>query len=133
MKRIIIADDSSIARLFIKRCLENSACGNAEFIEAKNGLEVIDRLKETSADLVVTDLNMPLMDGVELLRRMKSSPRFHDIPVIIVSSTVTPKKVEELRKLTAFAVLKKPASPASISAAVASLIESWKKESEPQA
>jgi two-component system chemotaxis response regulator CheY len=126
MKRIIIADDSGTARMFIKRCFEISGCHNAKFIEAENGLEAIEHLKKAPADLVVTDLHMPEMDGTELLKRIKSSPRFHETPVIIISSAANPKKVEELKKLLALAVLSKPVSPASVSAAIEPLLKNSK-------
>jgi two-component system, chemotaxis family, chemotaxis protein CheY len=127
MKRIIIADDSGTARMFIKRCFEISGCQDVEFFEAKNGLEVLEQLKKTSVDLVVSDLHMPEMDGTELLKRIKSSPRFHEIPVIIISSAANPKKVEELKALLALDVLSKPVSPASVSKAIKPLLKNSEK------
>lgn len=127
MKRIIIADDSGTARMFIKRCFEISGCQDVEFFEAKNGLEVLEQLKKTLVDLVVSDLHMPEMDGTELLKRIKSSPRFHEIPVIIISSAANPKKVEELKELLALDVLSKPVSPASVSKAIKSLLKNSEK------
>ncbi len=127
MKRIIIADDSGTARMFIKRCFEISGCQDVEFFEAKNGLEVLEQLKKTLVDLVVSDLHMPEMDGTELLKRIKSSPRFHEIPVIIISSAANPKKVEELKELLALDVLSKPVSPASVSKAIKPLLKNSEK------
>ena len=124
MKRIIIVDDSGTARMFIKRCFEISGCQDAEFIEAGNGQEALEKLKGTTVDLVVSDLHMPEMDGTELLKRIKSSPRFHEIPVIIMSSAANPKKVEELKSLLALDVLSKPVSPASVSKAIEPLLKS---------
>lgn len=121
MKRILIADDSSMARMFIKRCLEICGFQDCEFLEAPNGRVAIDMLKQQPVDLVVSDLNMPEMNGEELLKRIKSSPRLHEIPVMIITSVANPKKVEELRTLNAFAVLGKPVSPATISAALAAI------------
>ncbi len=121
MKRILIADDSSMARMFIKRCLEISGFQDCEFVEAPNGRVAIELLKEKPVDLVVSDLNMPEMNGEELLKRIKSSPRLHEIPVMIITSVANPKKVEELRALKAFAVLGKPISPATISATLSAL------------
>jgi len=123
MKRIIIVDDSGTARMFIKRCFEISGCQDVEFLEAENGVEAIEKLKATPVDLVVSDLHMPEMDGVELLKKIKSSPRFYEIPVIIISSAANPKKVEELKSLLALAVLSKPVSPASVSEAIKPLLE----------
>ena len=123
MKRIIIVDDSDMARMFIKRCFEISGCQDVEFLEAGNGLQALEKLKEKPVDLVVSDLHMPEMDGIELLKRIKSSPRLHETPVIIISSAANPKKVEELKSLMALDVLSKPISPASISKAIQPLLE----------
>jgi two-component system chemotaxis response regulator CheY len=123
MKRIIIVDDSSTARMFIKRCFEISGCQDVEFLEAGNGLQALEQIKKLPVDLVVSDLHMPEMDGTDLLKRIKSSPRFHEIPVIIISSAANPKKVEELKALLALDVLSKPVSPATISQAIKPLLE----------
>ena len=62
MKRIVIADDSATARMFIRRCLEIVGCGENAFIEVENGKEALDCMKKEPADIVVADLNMPVMD-----------------------------------------------------------------------
>ncbi|MFZ5570551.1 MAG: response regulator [Thermodesulfobacteriota bacterium] len=121
MKCILIADDSGMARMFIRRCLEISGCQACEFLEAENGRVALQLLKEKPVDLVVSDLNMPEMNGEELLKRIKSSPRLHEIPVLIITSAANPKKVAELTALHAAAVLNKPVSPASISEALGML------------
>ncbi|RJP75503.1 MAG: response regulator [Desulfobacteraceae bacterium] len=123
MKRIIIVDDSSTARMFIKRCFEISGCQDVEFLEAGNGLQALEQIKKVPVDLIVSDLHMPEMDGTALLKRIKSSPRFHEIPVIIISSAANPKKVEELKALLALDVLSKPVSPASVSQAIKPLLQ----------
>ncbi|MDY6824935.1 MAG: response regulator [Thermodesulfobacteriota bacterium] len=122
MKRIVIADDSGTARLFIKRCLEIAGFEDAEFLEAANGREALELLKEQPADLVVTDLIMPEMNGVSLLRRIKSSPRMHEIPVIVVTSAASPQKIEELKNMQALAVVSKPISPPEVAEAIEPLI-----------
>ncbi|MCP4613161.1 MAG: response regulator, partial [Planctomycetes bacterium] len=90
MKRIVIADDSSTARMFIKRCMEIAGCQDSEFVEAENGKEAIEHLKASPTDLLISDLHMPEMDGLALLKHVKSSPRLHEIPVIIISSAANP-------------------------------------------
>lgn len=111
MKRIVLADDSKTALLFIRRCLEIIGLQDAVFIEAANGREALAHLKETPADLLVTDLNMPEMDGTSLLRRVKANPRLHAIPVLVITSASNPAKAAELLELGAFAVLDKPINP----------------------
>ena len=123
MNRIVIADDSSTARMFIQRCLEISGCRDAEFIEAANGREAIEHLRASPTDLLISDLHMPEMDGLALLKFVKSSPRLHDIPVIIISSAANPKKIKELSEAKAFKILKKPISPAVLTTVIEPLLK----------
>lgn len=122
MNRIVIADDSATARMFIRRCLEIIGLGEAALVEAENGREALSLLKEEKADLLLTDLNMPVMDGATLLKWVKSSPRLHDLPVLIITSAGNPAKEQELTALGAFGVLNKPISPAVLMEALKSLM-----------
>jgi len=123
LKTIIIADDSATARMVTKRCLEIAGYEGVIFLEAKNGLEALEIAKSNSADLLVTDLNMPEMDGSTLLKRVKASPKTTDLPVLVVSSLTNSAKEAELLALGAFAVLSKPVSPASLSSVLEQLNE----------
>lgn len=114
MNRIVIADDSATARMFIRRCLEIIGLGEATLVEAENGREALSLLKEEDTDLLLTDLNMPVMDGATLLKWVKSSPKLHDLPVLVVTSAGNPAKEQELTALGAFGVLNKPVSPAGL-------------------
>lgn len=122
MNRIVIADDSATARMFIRRCLEIIGLGEATLVEAENGREALSLLKEEDTDLLLTDLNMPVMDGATLLKWVKSSPRLHNIPVLVITSAGNPAKEQELTALGAFGVLNKPVSPAVLMDALQPLI-----------
>jgi len=122
MKKIVIVDDSSTARMFIRRCLEIAGCKDTQFLEAANGEEALAILKKEPVDFVVADINMPVLDGTGLLKRIKSSPKLHMLPVVIVSSASNPAQEQELLKLGAHAVLNKPVSPAQFIAAIGSLL-----------
>lgn len=111
MKRIIIADDSATARMFIKRCLEIIGLGDAEIIEAEHGKEALTAAKEQCPDILLTDLNMPVMDGETLLKWVKASPKLCDVPVIIITSAGNPAKEAQLLELGARQVINKPVSP----------------------
>ncbi|MGE4343099.1 MAG: response regulator [Geoalkalibacter sp.] len=128
MERIIIADDSETARMFIKRCLEIIGLRDAQFLEAANGRDALQLTKEQLAkgepvDLLVSDLNMPVMDGVTLLKWVKTSPRLVQLPVLIITSAGNPAKEQELMEQGALAVLNKPVSPASLLKALDSMID----------
>lgn len=122
MKRIVLADDSKTALMFIRRCLEIIGLQDATFVEVANGKEALVKLKEAPTDLLVTDLNMPEMDGTTLLRWVKANPRLNEIPVLVVSSASNPAKAAELLELGAFAVLDKPINPGVLLQALGPLI-----------
>jgi len=122
VNRIIIADDSDTARMFIRRCLEIVGLHEAEFIEAVNGNEALKIAKQEPPDLLVSDLNMPVMDGETLLKWVKTSPRLVDVPVLVITSAGNPAKEAQLLELGAFAVLNKPVSPAPLLKVLAPLL-----------
>jgi len=109
---IIIADDSQTARMIVKRCLELSGLVDAEFWEAGNGREALKHLKSNKIVLLITDFNMPVMDGGILLKWIKNSPQIKDTPVVVITSAGNPAREKELIGDGAYAVLSKPVSPA---------------------
>lgn len=111
MKNVVIADDSALARMFIRRCLEIAGLNEANFYEASDGSEAISKMKEVHADLLVTDLTMPNMNGIELMRRISVSPRLHGTPVLVVTSAGNEEQRRELMELGAVRILSKPISP----------------------
>ena len=112
--RIVVADDSQTARMFIQRCLQIIGFQDVEFVEAENGKEALAALKEAATDLLITDLNMPVMDGETLLKWVKGNPRLTDIPVLVVTSAGNPAKEQQLAELGALSVLNKPVNPAML-------------------
>lgn len=123
MKRIIIADDSATARMFIKRCLEIIGLGDAEMVEAEHGKEALAAAKEQIPDLLLTDLNMPVMDGETLLKWVKASPKLCELPVIVITSAGNPAKEKQLLEMGARQVINKPVSPPVMMAALDDFLE----------
>ncbi len=111
IKKIVIADDSALARMFIRRCLEIAGLGDSEFFDAADGAEALQRLKEVNADMLVTDLTMPNMNGIELLKRISASPRLSGLPVLVVTSAGNEEQRKQLYELGATRILSKPISP----------------------
>lgn len=114
MDRILIVDDSPAARMIARRCLKIAGQASAQFLEAEHGRAALDVLKHNDVQLVVADLNMPVMDGQTLIRFMRSSPRLNEIPVVVVSSLVNASTEEGLRKMGATFVMRKPLNPAGM-------------------
>jgi len=71
--RILVVDDSRAMRMIVRRCLREAGYGDCEVTEAGNGLEALDRIREAAPDLVLSDWNMPEMNGLELLKSLKGT------------------------------------------------------------
>ncbi len=126
--KILIADDSGTARMFIKQCLEISITEDVEFFEAENGQEALKLMKTEAVDLLVTDLNMPVLDGRELIRRISASPKMNGTPMMVITSSGNEARKQELLDLGAKVVLRKPVNPMKISEgleAVLTTSERW--------
>lgn len=83
-KRILVVEDSPMTRSLIVSSLEDM--GDFIVIEAANGFQALRRLPEVSPDLVITDINMPDINGLEVVRFVKQNENFKHIPVIIVTT-----------------------------------------------
>ena len=108
---ILIVDDSSTARMFIKRCLMVIGFEDAQFTECENGKQALFKLKTGSHDFVLADLNMPVMDGESMLKWMKTIPETANIPLIFITSANNDARTAQLKELGAFDVLGKPVNP----------------------
>ncbi len=91
-KLILVVDDTETVLIFTKMMLAGQA---AEVRVARNGVEALKRVEEQAPDLILMDIVMPELDGVETCRRLKSDPRTGDIPVVMVTTKGNPEKVEE--------------------------------------
>lgn len=92
MKSILIVEDSGTARSLIRSVLEEME--SIEIVEAGSGFEALRLLPSRSFDLIVTDINMPDINGLELINFVKSNPSYSDIPLVIIST----ERSEEDRK-----------------------------------
>ncbi len=108
MHRILIVDDSFTARSLIKKSVNICGLQDALFWEADNGKRALEILRNESIDLVLTDVNMPEMDGLNLLKRIKSSPKLFDVPVVVITSLKNDTSERLMLKEHATAVLGKP-------------------------
>jgi CheY-like chemotaxis protein len=110
MSRVLVVDDEP-SLLFLHRTTLESA--GHQVVEASNGGEALERIREAMPDLVVSDLMMPVMDGRELIRRLRADAATRVIPVIIVSAVVASEEIVE-----ADAALTKPCDPDKLLALV---------------
>jgi len=111
--RVLVVDDSEIVRTIVKKSIAMSGLEVEEIFEAGNGLEALDVLDSEWVDIVFADLNMPEMNGVELVDRMSEDNLLVSIPVVIVSSEHSQQRIDELKERGIRAYLKKPFRPES--------------------
>jgi len=111
---ILIVDDSSPMRAVIKKVVKASGFEIGEFHEAGSGKEALQVLDEQWLDIVLSDYNMPEMNGLEMLQKMKQHEMMRDIPVIMITTEGSIERVDEFMKSGVSAYIKKPFTPEQI-------------------
>lgn len=110
--RVLIVDDSRLARKHISRILDGM--GIQEARQAENGVEAITLLQQEPIDLIITDYNMPEMDGRELTEAVRNSNDFSHIPVLMVSSEANETHLSNIAQAGVDAICDKPFEPATV-------------------
>jgi two-component system chemotaxis response regulator CheY len=105
---LLIVDDSAAIRKILQRVLQQIEIPLGNVFEAADGKQALDLLNEHSVQLVLSDINMPNMDGIELLRTLRSSVQWQDLPVIMITTEGSQAKVAEAAKLGATSYVRKP-------------------------
>jgi len=105
---LLIVDDSVAVRKVLQRLVRQAGLPVGNVWEAADGLEALKTLDANPVDVLLTDINMPNMNGLELLRRLKSDPRLKQIPVIIISTESGQSTVMEAVELGAAGFIRKP-------------------------
>jgi two-component system chemotaxis response regulator CheY len=108
---VLIVDDSPAMRAFIRRVLDLSGLEVGLCLEASNGEEALRLLEDNWVDAVLTDINMPQMDGEELVRRMSGHEVLSLIPVLVVSTDRTEGRIQKMLTLGAKGYVTKPFAP----------------------
>jgi two-component system, chemotaxis family, chemotaxis protein CheY len=111
-KKILIAEDSATMRSLIISTI--TAMGDFEIVEASNGFEALRVLPREKVHLVITDINMPDINGLELVSFIKNNPLYQDTPLIIISTEGSDRDREKGIQLGANAYLVKPFSPVQL-------------------
>ena len=109
--RVLIVDDSPAMRIFVKRVVEMSGFEAGLFFEAGNGEEAIEVLKNQWVDVILTDINMPKMNGEQFLRHVEADEDLRTIPVIVISTDATEQRRTQMMSLGAKGYVTKPFTP----------------------
>lgn len=120
-RQILIIEDSTTLRNVIRRALEKGF-PNDEIREATEGRQALSEMSQKKVDLIITDLEMPGMDGHTFLTHLKGNPLLSKKPVLVFSSNITPELKEQLRELPTVRCLAKPANQDKIIEEVAGLL-----------
>lgn len=111
-KTILIADDSASMRAMLVATIE--ALGDYQIVEANSGFEALRLLPRDHVDLIMTDINMPDINGLELISYLRSNPNYKNIPVFIISTEGSAKDIEKGMQLGVDEYIVKPFSPATL-------------------
>ncbi len=120
---ILIVDDSSTVRAVIKRTLGIAGVPTDDVQQAANGQEGIEALQNNPIDIVFTDINMPVMGGVEMIERIRADDALRAVPIVVVSTEGSATRIAELQALGVQGYLRKPFTPEAIRRVVDDLAE----------
>jgi two-component system, chemotaxis family, chemotaxis protein CheY len=119
MARILIVEDSAAMRTYVRAALEGAPeLGDVEIVEAASGFDALRLLPRSAYDLVITDINMPDINGLELIRFVRQSAHHRQIAVLIISTQSAERDKKRGLALGADAFLAKPFSPEELLGAV---------------
>ena len=120
-RSILVVDDSATVRKFVSVSLSMQGF---DVLTACDGMDALEKLPQRKYDLIITDLNMPTMDGFELIRTLKENPNYKELPVIILTSLSDQTNKDEGAKLGVGSYVVKPFSLEKIQYEVAKYL-SW--------
>ena len=111
---ILVVDDSASMRKVLMKSITMCNIGAISFYEAENGQKALDVLKNEWVDLVFTDINMPVMDGFELVSRLSEDDLMKNTPIVVVTSDVSAENAETAKKHNIKNIIYKPFRPEGI-------------------
>ena len=115
MARIMAVDDSASMRRMVSFTLKSAGF---DVIEAEDGVEAFNRAKDEAVDLVVTDVNMPNLDGISLIRKLRSLPSYKFVPILMLTTESSTDKKQQGREAGATGWIVKPFNPERLIATI---------------
>ena len=111
---VLIVDDSPVMRGFIRRVMTLSGLEVDNCLEASDGEEALEQLRHEAVDVILTDINMPKMNGEEFLRRLDSEGLLRTVPTLVISTDATKARMLRMLALGAEGYMTKPFSPETL-------------------
>jgi two-component system chemotaxis response regulator CheY len=121
-KKVLIIDDSSTMRKIVTRSLRQAGLDFDTILEAGDGQEALQILAKESVDIILSDINMPNMDGIEFLRQKSANPAIKSIPVVMITTEAGADILAEAKSLGAKGSIKKPFTPEQVSETLGGLM-----------
>lgn len=121
-KRVLVIDDSSTMRKIVSRALRQAGLDFDEILEAGDGQEALNLLENEKVDLILSDINMPNMDGIEFLRQKREIDAIKGIPVVMITTEGGADIIGEAKELGAAGNIKKPFTPDKINEVISSIM-----------
>lgn len=106
--RALIVDDSSVMRKIVERCLRQAGLDALVVLEAGTGVEALEVLRTAKVDLILTDINMPSMDGLELVRQIGIQDLARGVPVVMITTESSEEHVKQAIQAGARGYIRKP-------------------------
>ena len=109
--RALIVDDSSVMRKIVERSLRQAGIEITQVLEAGNGAEALGVLRDNSVDLILCDINMPVMDGLEFVKQLSTVEKSRGIPVVMITTEGSETHVVQALSAGARGYIRKPFTP----------------------
>ena len=121
--RTLIVDDSSVMRKIVERSLRQAGLSITEVLEAGNGAEALAVVQNNKVDLILCDINMPVMDGLEFVKRLSAVDSTKSIPVVMITTEGSEGHVVEALSSGARGYIRKPFTPDQVKEHVLPVLE----------
>ena len=121
--RALIVDDSSVMRKIVERALRQAGVELEELQEAGNGAEALTLLGHAGVDLILCDINMPIMDGLEFVKRLKEVESAKNVPVVMITTEGSESHVVQALSAGAKGYIRKPFTPDQVREHVLPLLQ----------
>ena len=119
---VLIVDDSAAIRKILHRVLVQAEIPLGKVLEASDGMEALEKLKVEKVGLILSDINMPNMDGIEFLGKLKADEAFKNVPIVMVTTEGSQAKVMQALQLGAVGYVRKPFTAEQIKEKLAGII-----------
>jgi two-component system chemotaxis response regulator CheY len=120
--RALIVDDSSVMRKIVERALRQAGLESMKVQEAGNGAEGLEMLRASAFDLILTDINMPSIDGLEFVRQIKVQNLAPGVPVVMITTESSEEHVKQAIAAGARGYIRKPFTPEQVKERVLPLL-----------